>query len=191
MRLYPDFEELLRAFDGAGASFLVVGGYAVAFHGQPRATKDLRFVGLRRREEPGLRGARARRVRSARRDRAPRGRSGRRRDHLLRPTSRAGQHSGERRRARLHGCAGALGRDDMGRGARARHRARRPPHEQAGARRGWVPPELANHASLAGRACGSDTGPPHPRLRSEPCAGLLVGRASRGEGGRGARGCER
>jgi hypothetical protein len=41
MKLYPDFEELLRAFDVAGASFLVVGGYAVAFHGQPRATKDL------------------------------------------------------------------------------------------------------------------------------------------------------
>jgi hypothetical protein len=41
MKLYPDFEELLAAFDRAGVSFLVVGGYAVAFHGQPRATKDI------------------------------------------------------------------------------------------------------------------------------------------------------
>lgn len=41
MPLNPDFRDLFAALNGAGARYLLVGGYAVAFHGQPRFTKDL------------------------------------------------------------------------------------------------------------------------------------------------------
>ncbi|MEM6790736.1 MAG: hypothetical protein AAF715_24670 [Myxococcota bacterium] len=41
MDLPHDFRDLLVELDLAGADFVVVGGYAVAFHGYPRATKDL------------------------------------------------------------------------------------------------------------------------------------------------------
>jgi len=37
----PDFRDLFAAFNAAGARYLLVGGYAVAFHAQPRFTKDL------------------------------------------------------------------------------------------------------------------------------------------------------
>ena len=37
----PDFVDLLRAFDEAEVRFLVVGAYALAHHGRPRATGDL------------------------------------------------------------------------------------------------------------------------------------------------------
>ena len=40
-RLPPDFRDLLRAFSGHQVRYLVVGAYAVAAHGHPRATKDL------------------------------------------------------------------------------------------------------------------------------------------------------
>lgn len=36
-----DFEDLLRALSAARAEYLVVGGYAVGFHTEPRYTKDL------------------------------------------------------------------------------------------------------------------------------------------------------
>jgi hypothetical protein len=36
-----DFVDLLRAFSGADVRFLVVGAYALAHHGRPRATGDL------------------------------------------------------------------------------------------------------------------------------------------------------
>jgi hypothetical protein len=36
-----DFRDLLVELCDAGAAFVVVGGHAVAFHGHPRATKDL------------------------------------------------------------------------------------------------------------------------------------------------------
>lgn len=36
-----DFNELLSIFNAHKVKYLVVGGYAVAFHAQPRATKDL------------------------------------------------------------------------------------------------------------------------------------------------------
>ena len=36
-----DFKELLSAFNAHGVKYLVVGGYAVSFHAQPRSTKDL------------------------------------------------------------------------------------------------------------------------------------------------------
>jgi len=41
MDLPPDFSDLLEAFARAAVRFVVVGGYAVAFHGRPRATKDI------------------------------------------------------------------------------------------------------------------------------------------------------
>jgi len=37
----PDFVDLLRAFVAADVRFLIVGAYALAFHGRPRATGDL------------------------------------------------------------------------------------------------------------------------------------------------------
>ena len=39
--MYPDFKELLLEFNAHGVKYLIVGGYAVSFHGEPRATKDL------------------------------------------------------------------------------------------------------------------------------------------------------
>ncbi len=39
--LNPDFAEMLRALSAAGAEFLIVGAYAMAAHGVPRATGDL------------------------------------------------------------------------------------------------------------------------------------------------------
>jgi len=37
----PDFLDLLRAFVDADVRFLIVGAYAMALHGRPRATGDL------------------------------------------------------------------------------------------------------------------------------------------------------
>src|SRR5262245_4630123 len=37
----PDFVDLLRAFGGADVRFMIVGAYALAVHGRPRATGDL------------------------------------------------------------------------------------------------------------------------------------------------------
>jgi len=39
--MHQDFKELLSAFNAGRVRYLVVGGYAVSFHAQPRATKDL------------------------------------------------------------------------------------------------------------------------------------------------------
>ncbi len=41
MAVNPDFRDLFAALNGVQARYLLVGGYAVAFHGQPRFTKDL------------------------------------------------------------------------------------------------------------------------------------------------------
>ena len=41
MHLYPDFVDLLAAFEGEAVRYLIVGGYAVAFHSRPRFTKDI------------------------------------------------------------------------------------------------------------------------------------------------------
>jgi hypothetical protein len=41
IELNEDFRDMLEALHEAGDRFVVVGGYAVAFHGHPRATKDL------------------------------------------------------------------------------------------------------------------------------------------------------
>ncbi len=39
--LNPDFRDMLSALSGTGADFLVVGAYALAAHGMPRATADI------------------------------------------------------------------------------------------------------------------------------------------------------
>ena len=41
IQLPPDFRDLLQEFDAEGVRYLLVGGYAVMFHGYPRATKDI------------------------------------------------------------------------------------------------------------------------------------------------------
>ena len=41
MALHPDFCDLLSAFAADEVRYLLVGGYAVAFHARPRFTKDL------------------------------------------------------------------------------------------------------------------------------------------------------
>ncbi|MFN0106835.1 MAG: DUF6036 family nucleotidyltransferase [Bryobacteraceae bacterium] len=39
--MFRDFEDLLFAFNAQNVKYLIVGGYAVSFHAQPRATKDM------------------------------------------------------------------------------------------------------------------------------------------------------
>ncbi len=39
--MYQDHKDLLSAFAAHGVKYLVVGGYAVIFHAQPRFTKDI------------------------------------------------------------------------------------------------------------------------------------------------------
>jgi len=39
--MFDDFKELLSAFNAGNVRYLIVGGYAVSLHAQPRATKDL------------------------------------------------------------------------------------------------------------------------------------------------------
>ena len=41
MDLHPDFSDLLAAFVAAEVRFALLGGYAVAYYGKPRATKDM------------------------------------------------------------------------------------------------------------------------------------------------------
>jgi hypothetical protein len=41
MEVQPDFRELLALFNGHHVEYLIVGGYALAFHGAPRFTGDL------------------------------------------------------------------------------------------------------------------------------------------------------
>ena len=43
MNIQQNFEELLRLLEDKSVKYLVVGGYAVAFHGFPRLTKDIDF----------------------------------------------------------------------------------------------------------------------------------------------------
>jgi hypothetical protein len=39
--MFQDFNELLSLFNADNVRYLIVGGYAVSFHAQPRATKDI------------------------------------------------------------------------------------------------------------------------------------------------------
>ncbi|HON10422.1 MAG TPA: nucleotidyltransferase [Chitinispirillaceae bacterium] len=41
MNIQPDFEELLKLLECHKVRYMIVGGYAVAFHGFPRFTKDI------------------------------------------------------------------------------------------------------------------------------------------------------
>ncbi len=41
MNIQQDFEELLQLLEEHQVEYLIVGGYAVAFHGYPRFTKDI------------------------------------------------------------------------------------------------------------------------------------------------------
>jgi hypothetical protein len=41
MTTQPDFEELLRLLEKNSVHYMIVGGYAVAFHKYPRFTKDM------------------------------------------------------------------------------------------------------------------------------------------------------
>jgi hypothetical protein len=44
--MYQDYKDLLSAFHAHGVKYLVVGGFAVIYHSQPRFTKDLDlFIG--------------------------------------------------------------------------------------------------------------------------------------------------
>src|ERR1039457_504757 len=40
-QMYQDYKDLLSAFHAHGVRYLIVGGYAVIFHAQPRFTKDI------------------------------------------------------------------------------------------------------------------------------------------------------
>ncbi len=39
--MHPDFRDILLALNAHNAKYLIVGGYAVGVHSEPRATKDL------------------------------------------------------------------------------------------------------------------------------------------------------
>jgi hypothetical protein len=39
--MFDDFKELLSVFNAHSVKYLIVGGYAVSFHAQPRATRNL------------------------------------------------------------------------------------------------------------------------------------------------------
>jgi hypothetical protein len=41
MNIQPDFEDFLRLLEDHRVDYMIVGGYAVAFHGYPRFTQDL------------------------------------------------------------------------------------------------------------------------------------------------------
>lgn len=41
MRLFRDFRDLLSSLNASKVKYLIVGGYAVGMHAQPRVTKDL------------------------------------------------------------------------------------------------------------------------------------------------------
>jgi len=43
MNIQQDFEELLQLLEDNSVRYMIVGGYAVAFHGFPRLTKDIDF----------------------------------------------------------------------------------------------------------------------------------------------------
>ena len=41
MNIQPDFEDFLKLLEDHKVDYMIVGGYAVAFHGYPRFTKDI------------------------------------------------------------------------------------------------------------------------------------------------------
>ena len=45
--MYQDFNDPLSAFHAHGVEYLIIGGYAVSLHAQPRATKDIDLNSVR------------------------------------------------------------------------------------------------------------------------------------------------
>ncbi|MCY2986293.1 MAG: hypothetical protein NTY19_00230 [Planctomycetota bacterium] len=41
MNIQPDFKDFLQLLETHQVDYMIVGGYAVAFHGFPRFTKDI------------------------------------------------------------------------------------------------------------------------------------------------------
>jgi len=41
IHLPPDFKEFLKLLNAKGVEYLLIGGYAVGYHGYPRATADM------------------------------------------------------------------------------------------------------------------------------------------------------
>jgi len=41
IRLPPDFKDFLKLLGSRGVEYLLIGGYAVGYHGYPRATQDM------------------------------------------------------------------------------------------------------------------------------------------------------
>ena len=41
IELHPDFKDFLKLLNSQGVEYLLVGGYAVGYHGYPRATGDM------------------------------------------------------------------------------------------------------------------------------------------------------
>ena len=41
MEIYRDFRELLESFNAQKVEYVIVGGYALAYHGAPRYTRDI------------------------------------------------------------------------------------------------------------------------------------------------------
>jgi hypothetical protein len=41
MKIHPDFRDFFRALNSNKVEYVIVGSYALAFHGQPRATGDI------------------------------------------------------------------------------------------------------------------------------------------------------
>ena len=44
MEVQPDFRDLLALFNAHKVDYIIVGGYALAFHGIPRYTGDINFL---------------------------------------------------------------------------------------------------------------------------------------------------
>ena len=44
IELHPDFKDFLRLLNSHNVRYLLVGGYAVGYHGYPRATADMGFT---------------------------------------------------------------------------------------------------------------------------------------------------
>ena len=52
--MFQDFKDLLSAFNAHGVKYLIVGGYAVIFHAQPREQKILTYCSISTRQMPKL-----------------------------------------------------------------------------------------------------------------------------------------
>jgi hypothetical protein len=46
MEIQSDFKDLLELFNSHKVKYIIVGGYALAFHGAPRYTGDIDIYGM-------------------------------------------------------------------------------------------------------------------------------------------------